>query len=152
MPPPPEGAAEANESTGDRATAAACSGCHNVVDPIGRIFDLYDDTGKRFATQTMFGALKLNTDVDDSFEDAVELAGAVGDSKALNHCVTKQLYRFALGRDPVAGEQASFESVRDVLDASGSLNDMIRAFVASDSFRKVFLKSDLPACPMPAGN
>ena len=147
MPTPTTGLIEQNDAIDDRTLAPNCKGCHAVVDPIGRIFDGYDDYGKEIVPE-LVGGLTLGTDVDNFvYDDVLALASGISDSRALNFCFVRQLYRFALGRDADAKEQQSFDRVLETLNRTGSFNQTLEAFVKTDSFATVHAEPNVQACP-----
>ena len=146
MPPPPDDAAAANGDTSDRSLAPACRSCHAIVDPIGRIFDIYDDTGRERASSDVDGYLGMDVDIGGPYQNAVEFSSALGQSQAMAQCFSRQLYRFALGRDPKALELASFESVFNVVRADSSIGDALKALTLTPSFSTLHVKSNTASC------
>lgn len=144
MPPAPPNVVD--QPIEDRSTHPSCRGCHAVVDPIGRIYDAYDDEGKLFGNVEQFGEIKLDIDIAGSYDSAVVLANVLGNSKTLTHCVTRQLFRFALGRDINEQERADFLEVRDEVDGGSSINDIVKTIVKSDIFKHVYSKPAPQAC------
>ncbi|BCE01768.1 malectin domain-containing carbohydrate-binding protein [Marinicellulosiphila megalodicopiae] len=137
-PPPPEQSVALASEVSDRGVHPSCKGCHSVVDPIGRMFDLYDDFGKRFESAELHGGLYMDVDAAATFEGVVDFSSALEDSVAFKQCVSKQLFRFALGRDVKASEQDSFAQVQDALVNEGTLNATIGALVSSDVYKYVY--------------
>lgn len=146
MPPPPPGAVDMADGVDDRGTHPACKGCHAVVDPIGRIFDSYDDTGQLFSDRVYRGGLYMDVDIANDYEEVVDLISALDDSKAFTHCSARQLFRFSLGRDATSSDGQSFFAVRDELDNNGSLKDAMRALITSDTFKYVYSEAAPQAC------
>ncbi len=148
MPPPPDNAADQNEGTADRATAPGCKGCHAVVDPLGRMFDIYDDTGKLFSSAELSGGVKMDSDIDGDYSEVPVFSTAAASSVAVQHCFARQLYRFALGRDPKASEAASFSQVEAMAKAGAPINDIFKTLVTSESFSKIHATAELDSCPV----
>ncbi|WP_054114057.1 DUF1592 domain-containing protein [Marinagarivorans algicola] len=147
---PNAGDADITAPITDRAAAPGCKGCHAIVDPIGRIFDLYDDDGKIFPGGAIEqGEVLGDVDITGAYDTAPELALQIAQSKTVSDCFTKNLYRFALGRDPVVSDQQSFELMRDTVEGDQTFNELMSAFTASDSFRKIYVKSKQTSCPAP---
>ena len=145
-PPPPELSTGLADQISDRGTHPSCKGCHSVVDPIGRMFDLYDDTGKRFDSAELSGGLYMDVDIAAEYEGVVDFASAIEESQAFKQCFSQQLFRFALGRDPVASETQSFVQINDALVNEGSINAAVRALVSSDAFKHVYSENSTQAC------
>ena len=145
-PPPPEQSVDLAGEIADRGTHPACKGCHEVVDPIGRMFDLYDDYGKKFDQAKLFGGLYMDVDIADDYDGVVEFTKALPNSRAFNHCVSRQLFRFAMGRDATETESESFVSIRNALESTGSIKASMSALVTSDAFKNIYSKAAPQAC------
>lgn len=135
--PPADQSVDLADQISDRGTAPACRGCHQVVDPIGRMFDHYDDYGKLFDKAELFGGLYMDVDVADDYDGAVEFAQALDNSDSFKHCVSRQVFRFALGRDVIKNEADSFNSVYQALQSAGTINATFNALVSTDAFKHV---------------
>ncbi len=146
MPPAPDGAIAASELIADRSVAKACAGCHAVVDPIGRIFDIYDDTGKTYAQSDLEGFFGLDIDIYGPYDDATSLSSAISTSQAATQCFSRQLYRAALGREPKAIEQTSFDAVFATVNAGSSIHEAVKTFVMSQSFQLLHAKNNTMSC------
>jgi len=155
MPPTPaaEDSVDLAGEVSDRGVHPKCSGCHAVVDPIGRMFDLYDDYGKRFDKAELHGGLYMDVDVAAEYTGAVDFSSALKDSDAFKQCASRQLFRFAMGRDAYKVEQASFDQIQDALVTDGTLNATVRALVKSDAYKYVYSEPApaTTACPVPVG-
>ena len=145
-PPPPEQSVNLADEVADRGTHPACKGCHEVVDPIGRMFDLYDDYGKKFDKANLFGGLYMDVDIADHYDSVIEFAQALPHSRAFNHCASRQLFRFAMGRDVNESESQSFLNIRNALENTGSIKASMRALVTSDAFKNVYSEAAPQAC------
>jgi len=148
MPPPPaaEESVDLADEVADRGVHPSCSGCHSVVDPIGRMFDLYDDNGKRFDQAELHGGLYMDVDVAAEYEGAVDFSSALEDSSAFKQCVSRQLFRFAMGRDAYDAESTSFNEVHEALETDGTFNSTFKALVNSDSYKYVYSEESTMAC------
>ena len=110
------------------------------------MFDLYDDYGKKFDSAELSGGLYMDVDIADEYEGPIDFSSALVNSKAFNHCATRQLFRFAMGRDANESESASFLSIRDALENTGSIKASMRALVTSDAFKNVYAEAAPQAC------
>ena len=134
-PPPPE---SADTIVVSREETAPCSGCHLIVDPIGRIFDAYDSHGAlRDDTYLTNGGLTIGTDIDGDYADAVAFSQALGDSESLGRCLTQMWYRFSIGRTAFDVDEQSYEASYEALKANGHFGDLVKSFVTSDSFNTI---------------
>jgi hypothetical protein len=149
-PPPPDvmgsvPAPSPDTTTRDRFEAhvsdPACSGCHQLFDPIGFAFEHFDAGGRwrdednGFAVDAS-GEL-VGTDVDGPFDGAPALAAKLAESDEVRGCYVDHLFAFAAGRlvDPEA-DACTTEGLRmDFAEAGYGLADLVTALATSDAFR-----------------
>jgi mono/diheme cytochrome c family protein len=143
LPPP----SSADQVVVSREETAPCSGCHKVVDPVGRIFDAYDEHGKlRTDSYLTNGRLGFGTDIDGNYADAVAFSTALGDSESLGQCLTQMWYRFALGRHAFEQDTVSFNTSYDALNSQNKFEDLIKSFVLTESFKTIVSEEELLQC------
>jgi hypothetical protein len=117
----------------------SCSGCHELIDPIGFGFEQFDAIG-RFRTtdgdQAVDASGRLTgTDVDGDFDGVVALGQKLAGSAQVRECVTRQWFRFTAGRFERDVDGCSLEGVLAAFADSGwSLNALPQAIVESDAF------------------
>jgi hypothetical protein len=111
IPPPPgdvDTMAIDKETTGTlrqrmeaHRTKASCAACHGLMDPIGFGLENYDAVG---AWRTMDGADPVDSSGtlpgNRSFSGALALERLVAADAGYAECVVKNLYSYALGREP----------------------------------------------------
>ena len=148
--PPPPGDIDfsdfAEEGGANRRTARdrltvhvsnqVCAGCHSLMDPIGLALEQLDGIGVYRETEN--GAtIDPSGQLDgEPFADARGLGEVLARHPALGPCFVESLYRYAVGRDVVASEQAYLAELEARLDAEGyRLRDILRAIILSDAFR-----------------
>jgi hypothetical protein len=142
IPPAPD--VSADSSTRDRANQhqadPLCSGCHQLLDPIGFGFENYDTLG-RYRTSDggkpvdASGNLIGTRDVDGPFNGAAELAAKLASSSEVEECVTRQWFRFAIERFEQDMDGCSIKAVLDTFQATGQdLNALPKAIVETDAF------------------
>ncbi len=120
----------------------SCSGCHELMDPIGFGFESFDGLG-RYITKTPSGDNIDSTGyvqgLDDAkvdFANASELSEKLAASPEVRSCLATQWFRFALARDPHAGDECSLSAVDKVLSAGdGDIRQALLTLVSSDAFR-----------------
>jgi Protein of unknown function (DUF1592)/Protein of unknown function (DUF1588)/Protein of unknown function (DUF1595)/Protein of unknown function (DUF1585)/Protein of unknown function (DUF1587) len=150
LPPPPPGA-DANlpepsptKTTRDRMemhrTNPECASCHSLMDVLGYGFESFDDIGRHRTTENGIrvddsGEL-IGTDSDGKFKGPIELARKLAGSPQVQQCVTKQWFRYALGRIETDLDSCTLESVYERFKKSDlRLPDLLMALVESDGFR-----------------
>lgn len=118
----------------------SCAACHELIDPIGFGFEHYDAVGRYRDVeygQPIDGSGALGgTDVDGSFDGAVELAYRLAQSDEVRSCVATQWFRFAFGRIETEADECARTAIDDAFADSGyRIADLMLAIVASDAFR-----------------
>lgn len=119
-----------------------CSVCHQLTDLIGFGLENYDDSGAFRLTEPGRPDCEITGEGDfvgvGAFNGPAELAALALESGLVEACVSKQLYRFAIGRTELdEHDEALIE--RLVVDASTDgglgLRAFISQYVSSDAFR-----------------
>ena len=119
---------------------AACSGCHFLFDPLGNAFEAYDALGVYRTEQSGFpvdgsGALVSADGSQTPVASAVELVHRLAQSAEVKACVSRQMFRFTLGRDEVASDGCALEAAtRSLSQGSDDLRDVVSSIISSDAF------------------
>jgi Protein of unknown function (DUF1588)/Protein of unknown function (DUF1592)/Protein of unknown function (DUF1595)/Protein of unknown function (DUF1585) len=118
---------------------AACSNCHSQFDPMGNAFEEFDPIGAFRTQQNGFpidssGALVGATGGDKPVANAVELVKLLANSAQTNDCMTRQMFRFTVGRTEVPFDSCMITQTAQTLGADADLHQVIKAIVKSDSF------------------
>ena len=143
IPKPPE--VQPDVSTRERLRQhevdPACSGCHQLLDPIGLGFEHFDALG-RYRSEDggdpvdARGEIVSSEDADGAFEGVSELGEKLAGSAEVEACVTKQWFRYALGRFEQDFDACTVQRMLEAFRASGQdLNALPAAVVQSDAFR-----------------
>jgi hypothetical protein len=142
-PPDPDPNATTRERFAQHTADDACSGCHQLIDPLGFGFEHYDAIG-RFRTDEnglavdASGTLSGIADASQvgDYEGAVELADKLLASTDFQECVAHQWTTFALGREPGEDDACAMEGIRQSFaDSGGDLRELLVSIATSDSFR-----------------
>jgi hypothetical protein len=147
-PPPPNNvvpklpAPDPNVSTRERLERhradPACSGCHALFDPFGLAFEIYDPIGR-------YRAKDGNKPVDASgkgltgwkdFKDVTEFMPQLAQSDQVRSCLTKQWFRYALGRAERPEDNATLASAQAAF-AKGdyTIRDLLVGLAVTRGFR-----------------
>lgn len=124
----------------DRLAAHArdptCRNCHKLSDPIGLGLEVFDGVGKHRTTENG-AAIDTSGDLDGaSFADHVELGLAFAQSPLIGPCLVDNVYRYAVGREPILGERAMLRRLARDFAASGyRFHDLLRSIALSEGFR-----------------
>jgi hypothetical protein len=135
VPPPPDDVPDApapqatvtnRERFEEHAKNGCAAACHGLIDPLGYAFENYDavgayrhlDGGKEVNAS---GTLQLASDGQPvPFKNAIELSRILSENDEVRRCVGTQWLRFALGREDVPGDAASFAQAFAPFVASGA--------------------------------
>lgn len=126
----------ARERLEKHVSSSACSGCHTLTDPIGLALENFDAVG-------MYRAEENGVTIDPSGEldgityaNAVEMGRALRDNPALGPCLVKSLFRYAVGREPVDGEEDLLTQLHErFADSQHRVTELLREIVVSPGFR-----------------
>jgi hypothetical protein len=120
----------------------SCAGCHELMDPIGFAFETYDAVGRYASTTPQGDAIDSTGYVEGldgnrvNFANAAELSEKLATSPSVRSCIARQWFRFALARDPRAGDECSLAAMDQVLtQGDGDLSRALLALVTSSAFR-----------------
>jgi hypothetical protein len=125
----------------DHRADVGCSKCHRLIDPLGIPFENYDGIG---AFRTMDGPAQVDptsdlagtSKADGPVKDAIELVDRLAAADEVRDCVALQWFRFGVGRDEQAEDDASLAAIRDRFRQSGNnIPALVAAVAVSDAFR-----------------
>jgi hypothetical protein len=136
---PPDPTLTTRARLAEHREAAACAGCHNLMDPIGFGFEHFDGAGLWRDTEnglTIDATGELtNTDVDGTFDGALELATRLAESPQAEACAVLQWFRFGYGRGESAADGCNLLRLETAFsDAGGNFQALVLALTQSDAF------------------
>ncbi len=150
LPPPPPGlvvevpdpdpTATTRERFAQHSSDPACSGCHQLMDPIGFGFEHYDAIGRWRSEEhglpiDATGEV-IASDLPGPFDGTVELAGQLAASEQVADCLVRQWFRFAYGRLETAEDTCTLDALAERFSASGNdVLDLLVELTLSDAFR-----------------
>ncbi len=127
-----------------RNKSKSCSGCHQLIDPLGFGFEAFDELG-RHRTQLASGkdvdargsfVDPVSEELAGDFETLPELGARLAQSPAVNLCFSRQLFRFSYGRLDGDDDRCSVQRLsKRVQDENLSLREFILGLVTADEFR-----------------
>ena len=120
----------------DRMTTPECAGCHTKMDPIGRLFDQYDSHGAVVASDLSSFNVAAGSDVDGEYSALTDFLAQAGTSQALDRCVSKMWFRYALGREMVHVDQNAYDSLTRMVE-TGAASDALTEIFRTDAFQTV---------------
>jgi hypothetical protein len=144
VPPPPAASERPQSTTRDRfaehSSDPVCAGCHQIIDPIGFLFEHYDPVG-RFRTSEMgkpivaAGTVRGLGDLDGEHRSAVDFSKRLARSQDFKRCVAQQLFRFTMARPPAPDEGTVLDRLAAPLVApAADLREALVGLVLSGSF------------------
>ncbi|MBX3126233.1 MAG: DUF1592 domain-containing protein [Polyangiaceae bacterium] len=140
-PPDPDPSLSTRERYEAHTADPSCSGCHELMDPIGFGFEHYDAIGRHRTMDAGFpvdasGAIVGTEHTDAEFVGARELAGLLASSPDVSACVASQWYRFAVGRGEAKEDECALASINETFAKSGGdIRELVVAIVTSEAFR-----------------
>ena len=114
----------------------ACSGCHNITDPLGLALEHFDTMG-RYREFDQGLVIDASGDLDGlPFVDGAELATLLRGHPDAASCLVRKLYTYAAGRQPYKLEGETLLGIEDTLAGAGNRFDqLLRALVTHEDFR-----------------
>jgi hypothetical protein len=148
-PPPPDNVPEppsvdetqtTREQFAEHSENPSCAGCHALMDPIGFGFEHFDGLGRyrdnEWGLEIDAAGELLGTDVDGSFNGAIELAQLLASSDQVKACVASQWFRFGYGRFETEEDECSVDEIHTAFAASNyDIKELIVALTLTDAFR-----------------
>lgn len=121
-------------------TSPSCSGCHDLIDPIGLSFENFDAVGRWRDADAAGKAIDASgaltrSDVDGPVANAMELTKKLPESAQVQQCVAANWFSYANGRGQVAEDSCSVVHVTEALAKSGgNLRELVLAQTQTDAF------------------
>lgn len=139
----PEGVSRRDSMENHHMCAASCAGCHAQMDPIGFALDSFNTIGAHRGTDDWGFPLDTRVSWRAGNGDALQfdslrtLADQFKARPEATECVTKQVFRFATGREEGLNDQAQIDALTAAFQGDGrKLKGFLIHFVGSDAFRK----------------
>ena len=142
-PPDPDSAATARQRFGQHSSDPACKACHELMDPVGLVFENYDAVGlyrhqENNVTIDASGGLP-GTDIEVS--NAVELAQAIAGDPRTHECFAYNWANFAYGKTMGASESCIKDSITLHFDEAGhDIKSLLVELTQTDAF--LYLPAD----------
>jgi hypothetical protein len=142
--PPVTAATSTRQRFAQHDADPVCAGCHKDIDPLGVGFENYDPIGAYREVDGLgpvdaSGAFtNVRADLAGPFVGGVQMAQALAKSTEVADCVTRQWFRFALGRVESFDDACTMFSAQTGFDSSGgSVPQLLEAIAVSEAFRNV---------------
>jgi hypothetical protein len=122
-------------------TDPVCAGCHELMDPIGLVFEGYDAVGRPRAMDEngnpidSSSTISRTKDIDGAVTGPADLATKMAGSEEVRSCYTTQTFRFFYGRDAAAGDACTQAELAQAFAGSNyNLSELIVALTQTDAF------------------
>jgi hypothetical protein len=153
VPPPPANVVASLEGENTKDTAAtidnvrarleqhrsnpSCSGCHNLMDPLGLALESFDGIGKSRTKYDNGDAIDTHGVLPDGtkVDGPVALSNVLANDPRFMRCVTQKVLTYALGRT-VDEEAALIDRTLASFESEGTLRALIETVVLSSAFRQ----------------
>ncbi len=118
----------------------SCSGCHNLMNPIGFLFEHYDGIGQWRDQQNgkdidASGDVIQTEDLDGTYYGAVELGQAMAQSEQVQQCVASQWFRFAYNRTVTEADACNLAQLNEAFAASDfNIRDLLLELTQTNAF------------------
>ncbi|WP_437957556.1 DUF1592 domain-containing protein [Sorangium sp. So ce119] len=123
-------------------TDPSCAGCHNLMDPLGVVFESFDAVGRSRTTDEEGRPVVTSSNIAHTFDldgpvaNAAELGQRLAQSEEARACYVLQNFRFFYGRDRTDADRCSMAALSLAFKESGySLSELVVALTQTDAFR-----------------
>lgn len=117
-----------------------CAGCHSRMDGIGLGLENFDGLGVYRTTDSGQPIDASGTLDGAAFQNSSDLAQALHDHPDFAPCFARRLFRYAIGHEETAGEEAFIKSLADgQAEAGYRVRALMTAIAKSDAFRRTAL-------------
>ena len=132
--PPPQDIPKA-DALAQHRTDPQCSGCHELLDPIGLGLERYDALGRRRdldeGGEPVIERGTVPLPDGGEFGGAAELGAALAERPEARRCFATQVFRFAQGRTETEDDACTLDALQDAED----FPTLVEALVTSGAFR-----------------
>ncbi|MFE8603261.1 DUF1592 domain-containing protein [Archangium violaceum] len=138
LPPPVDPSMGIKQRMARHSSDPTCSGCHQLMDPIGYGLENFNPVGAWRQKEEVSGA-----QVDPSgelpggvrFKDGVELRTLLESDPGLERCIAQHLLTYGLGRGPTSADACTLDDIASKARTSGGrLSDLILSVIRSEAF------------------
>lgn len=140
-PPVIDGVVTQKQRLLEHSTEDGCRNCHQLMDPVGAIFEGFDALGRKRTTDEKGGAIEAGgelagtRDANGVYTTATDLGRALASSQDVRDCVVRQAFRFFYGRELGTADQCTAEQIMTGFASRNyRLDDLILHLTLSDQF------------------
>ena len=119
----------------------SCSGCHNLMDPVGVVFEGFDAVGRARTTDEQGSAVDTTStiaftkDANGPVSNPAQLGQMLSQSEEVRSCYVTKSFRFFYGRDADPADACSLAQLSKSFKGKAySLSELLIALTQTDAF------------------
>jgi hypothetical protein len=119
----------------------SCAGCHDLMDPVGVVFEGFDAVGRprtldeHGAAVDTTSTISRTKDANGSVSNPVQLGQMLAQSEEVRSCYVTKSFRFFYGRDTDAADACSLAQLSKSFQGKAySLSELLIALTQTDAF------------------
>ncbi|MES1173766.1 MAG: DUF1592 domain-containing protein [Myxococcales bacterium] len=123
-------------------TSAACSSCHNLMDPVGVVFEGFDAVGRPRTTDEQGAAVDTTSTIANTLDangpanNPAQLGQLLAQSEEVKSCYVTKSFRFFYGRDVDPADACSIAQLAKSFKGKAySLSELLVALTQTDAFQ-----------------
>ncbi|HEY3256222.1 MAG TPA: DUF1588 domain-containing protein, partial [Polyangiaceae bacterium] len=130
----------------------SCAGCHNLMDPVGVVFEGFDAVGRPRSTDEQGAAVDTTStisqtkDANGPASNPAQLGQLLAQSEEVRACYVTKSFRFFYGRDTGPADACSLAQLAQSFKGKAySLSELLIALTRTDAF--LYLPVQSPEAP-----
>jgi len=125
----------------EHRVSPSCSGCHDLMDPVGVVFEGFDAVGRPRTVDEQGAAVDTTStitrtkDADGSVSSPAQLGAMLANSDEVRACYVTKSFRFFYGRDTDPADACSLAQLATSFKGTAySLSELLVALTRTDAF------------------
>ncbi|HYQ45532.1 MAG TPA: DUF1592 domain-containing protein [Polyangiaceae bacterium] len=122
-------------------TTASCAGCHDLMDPVGVVFEGFDAVGRARSADEQGAAVDTTStiahtkDANGDVANPAQLGAMLAKSEEVRSCYVTKSFRFFYGRDADPADACSLAQLSQSFKGKAySLSELLIALTQTDAF------------------
>ena len=132
--------------------SASCAACHNLMDPVGVVFEGFDAVGRQRTADEQGRPIDTTStiantqDANGPANDPTQLGQLLANSEEVKSCYVTKSFRFFYGRDADPADACSLAQLSKSFKGKAySLSELLVALTQTDAFQ--YLPAQTPGTP-----
>jgi hypothetical protein len=125
----------------EHRVSPSCTGCHDLMDPVGVVFEGFDAVGRprtvdeQGAAVDTASTIKYTKDADGTVSSPAQLGEKLANSEEVRACYVTKSFRFFYGRDTSPADACSLAQLATSFKGTAySLSELLVALTRTDAF------------------